>query len=157
MAMTCFTHTFLSYSIPGPPKVMVGFTEKDKKLEFSHITNEGNVPPSFSCFYSGRPSPNVIWTLASGEPLPSTIQQTHAKHGILQLWFTSSLAYDDPVWFVCTASNPLGTAMARLELDVRGEAKLERERGRKEGKCMCEILELNITYSESCLNFGTSC
>ena len=101
---------------------MVGLTEEDKGSEFSYITNEGDVPPSFSCFYNGYPLPNVTWTLANGEPLPSSIKQTHAKPGILQPQFTSALAYNDPVCFVCTAINPLGTTKARLELIIGGKA-----------------------------------
>ena len=122
---------------------MVGLTEADKELEFSHITNEGEILPSFSCFYNGHPSPNVTWTLFSGEPLPSSIRQNHAKHGILQLQFTSALTYNDPVWFVCTATNQVGTAMARLELVFKGkqswtakerERERERKREREEGR-----------------------
>ena len=115
----------LSHSIPDPPEVMVGLTEQDKTSEFSHIVNEGDIPPSFSCFYNGDPFPYVTWTLSSGGPLPSSIKQTYAKPGILQLQFTSALAYNDPVWFVCTASNTLGTNEARLELIIRGEAGVE--------------------------------
>ena len=103
---------------------MVGLTQRDKELEFSHIANEGEVPPLFFCFYIGHPSPNATWTLASGEPLPLKIKQTHAEPGTLALHFSSGLAYNDPVWFVCTASNSLGTTSARLELVVRGEAEL---------------------------------
>ena len=103
---------------------MVGLTEEDKELEFSHVTNEGEVPPLFFCFYIGHPFPNTTWTLASGEPLPLSITQTHAKPGALALHFSSGLAYNDPVWFVCTASNTLGTTRARLELVVRGKAEL---------------------------------
>ena len=100
---------------------MVGTTEEDKELEFSHVINEGDIPPLFSCFYDGHPSPDVTWTLASGEPLPLSIKQIHAKTGLLQLQFTSALAYNDPVGFVCTASNALETAQARLQLVIRGE------------------------------------
>ena len=111
----------LFHSIPDPPTAMVGITEEDKEPEFSHVINEEIIPPSFSCFYNGHPSPSVTWTLASGEPLPSSIKQNKAKMGILQLQFTSALAYSDPVEFVCTASNALETAQARLELVIRGE------------------------------------
>ena len=103
---------------------MVGLTEEDKELEFFHVTNEGGIPPLFFCFYIGHPFPNATWTLASGEPLPLSITQTHVKPGALSLHFSSGLAYNDPVWFVCTASNTLGTTRVRLELVVRGKAEL---------------------------------
>ena len=124
MRACCYFTQYLPHSIPDPPEAMVGLTKNDKMLEFSSVADEGEVPPSFSCFYNGHPSPSVTWTLANGDPLPSSIKQTHAKPGILQLQFTSALTYTDPVWFVCTASNKLGTAKARLELVIRGEAGL---------------------------------
>ena len=113
----------LFHSIPDPPEVMVGLAEEDKELNFSHITNEGEVPLLFFCFYVGHPFPNATWTVASGESLSSSIRQTHAKPGILLLNFSSGLAYSDPVRYVCTARNMLGTTRARLELIVRGKAE----------------------------------
>ena len=120
----------------------IGLSEEDKQVHYVYINTEGDVPPVFSCFYTGYPFTNVSWTVASGDALPEGINQNFSKPGVLHLHFTIPLAYDDMTSFVCTA-NPFSlVTYATLDLIIRGDCGLSL-------KFVCIIITTSI-HNECC-------
>ena len=111
----------VSHNNTEPPTVKIGLSEEDKQAHFTFNNTEGDVPPDFFCFYTGFSTPNMSWTLATGDTLPIGVNQNFSKPGVLQLHFTAPLAYDDMVTFVCTATYSFAVTNATLELIITGD------------------------------------
>ena len=99
---------------------MVGLTRDDMLSYFTYVVTEGDIPPVFTCFHNGDPSPFVNWTTMDGGSLPDGVNENSTEAGMLKLEFILPLVYGDKKTFLCTLNDTVETDYAILELIVRG-------------------------------------
>lgn len=124
-SIECFFLIMYEILVSDAPTATVNYNEMQTlNRSLSLVLHDGDHGPTVVCESDGNPPARIEWSRENGTVLPSGLSQISSHNhrlSLVQLHWQRAVVFSDSGWYVCRATNNIGTSDATLQLLVLRE------------------------------------